>query len=147
VRRRLLIGLGLMAFLAVSLALARWLTTEGRERSAITELILAQGRGDAEGMLAALDPSCRRDADCRAQVEANARRLRRAGGAKIIRLDSATAYALGAASGPTRVAWTVVDEGLPVVQCVDVRRTGTALAGRAVTLMAISAPIGNEASC
>ena len=43
--------------------------------------------------------------------------------------------------GPTRVAWTVVDRRLPVVQCVDVERAGSALAGRRlVTLRAISAP-------
>lgn len=146
-RRRVLIGLGIAVFLGISLLLARYLTTEGRERSAINGLLAAQARGDATGMLDRLDGSCRADARCRATVEADARRLRRRGDPKILSLKSGTAYAIGSATGTTRVAWTVVDEGLPVVQCVVVHRGGTALAGRTVTLLRISAPIGNEASC
>ena len=146
-RRRVLIGLGIVVFLGVSLLLARYLTTEGRERSAIHALLAAQARGDAAGMLDRLDSSCRADTRCRATVAADARRLRRPGEPKIISLSSGTSYAIGAATGTTRVAWTVVDEGLPVVQCVVVHRGGSALAGRTVTLLRISAPIGNEASC
>lgn len=134
-------------FLGISFALARWLTTEGRERDAIVRLLEAQAAGDADAMLGALAPSCRADPACRATVAADARRLRRPGDPKILSLKSETAYALGAARGPTRVAWTVIDGGLPVVQCVEVRREGSLLAGRTVTLQRISAPIGNEASC
>ena len=36
---------------------------------------------------------------------------------------------------------------LPVVQCIDVRRTGNFLAGVKIALLAISAPIENEGSC
>jgi len=147
VRRRVLIGLGAVVFLVVSAGLARWLSTEGRERGAVADLLAAQARGDAAGMLGLLDPACAREARCRAGVEANARRLRRPGETKIIAYESATGYALGEAEGRTRVAWTVLDEGLPVVQCVTVRRGGSALSGRTVTLLAISAPVGNEASC
>lgn len=146
-RRRVLIGLGILAFAAVSLLLARYLTTEGRERSAVNELLAVQAQGDAEAMLGKLDGSCRDDPACRAAVEANAKRLRRPGEPKIIAYHSETAYAFGEATGATRVAWTVIDEGLPVVQCVMVRRGGSAVAGRTVTLLRISAPIGNEASC
>jgi hypothetical protein len=98
-------------------------------------------------MLDELDESCAGDARCRETVEADARKLRRPGDVKIISYDSKTAYALGGATGATRVAWTVVGRGLPVVQCIEVRRTGTAHAGRAVTLLRVSAPIGNESSC
>ena len=143
-RRRVLIGIGVLAFLAISLMLARWLTTENRERSAIHDLLVAQASGDARAVLGQLD-GC--DDACRATVEENVRELERRGEPKILSLQSDTAYALGGATGTTRVAWTVVDEGLPVVQCVEVRRDGTALAGRSVTLLRISAPIGNEASC
>jgi hypothetical protein len=148
VRRRTLIVVGgIVVFAGVSFLVARYLTTEGRERTAVNRLLAAQARGDAAGMLAALDGSCRTDAACRTKVERNAQRLKRSGEPKIIAYASETAYALGGASGRTRVAWTVVDEGLPVVQCVDVRRGGSAVAGRTVTLLRISAPIGNEGSC
>jgi hypothetical protein len=98
-------------------------------------------------MLAVLDRSCRIDPHCRATALADARRLRRAGTPKIIAYDSRTSYALGASTGRTRVAWTIVGHGLPVVQCVLVHRGGSALAGRTVSLLAISMPIGNESTC
>ncbi len=145
--RAVLIALGVVAFAAVSVLVARWLTTESRERSAVHRLLDAQASGDAPRMLELLAPSCRADERCRATATADARRLRRAGSVKILSYNSKTAYALGGATGVTRVAWTVVGRGLPVVQCVLVRRTGTAVAGRAVTLLRISAPIGNESSC
>ena len=127
--------------------LARYLTTENRERNAVLELLDAQAKGDPAAMLNLLDPSCRRDRSCVQTVGENARKLKRPGDPKIIAYDSKTAYALGSATGTTRVAWTVVGQGLPVVQCVRVHRGGSALAGRTVTLLRISAPIGNEASC
>jgi len=36
---------------------------------------------------------------------------------------------------------------LPVVQCIDVRRTGTFLSGMKVELIGLTAPIENEADC
>jgi hypothetical protein len=147
VRRPLLIAVALVVVAVVGLFLARYLTTENRERSAIVTLLEAQTQGDAEKMLDALDDDCRADAGCRAAVEKDAEKLKRAGKPKIISLKSDTAYAFGAATGTTRVAWTVVDGGLPVVQCVEVHRGGSALTGRTVTLLRISEPIGNESSC
>lgn len=143
----LLIALAAFAFIAISAALARWLAAEGRERDAVIALITAQAAGDAEAMLDELDPSCRRDRACAAQVRENASELRRAGDVKLLNLRSDTAYALGSATGPTRVVWTVLDVGLPTVQCLTVRRKGSALAGRSITVLAISAPIGRESSC
>ena len=146
-RRRLVIGLAVVVFVGVSLLLARYLSTEGRERTAISRLLEAQADGDAARMLDELADGCRSEPRCRAAVEANARRLRRRGEPKIVSLKSSTAYAVGSKTGTTRVAWAVVDEGLPVVQCVDVHRGGSVLSGRTVTLLRISTPIGNEASC
>jgi hypothetical protein len=48
-------------------------------------------------------------------------------------------------SGSGRVAWRA-GRGLPVVQCVRVRRDGP-LTGGGVELLSISAPIGGEESC
>jgi hypothetical protein len=145
-RRRLVVlaALGVVVFLTISFELARFLTTENRERDAVYGLLTAQARGDARAMLARLH-GC--DARCRANVEGDARRLRRAGSVRIIAYDSATAYALGSASGPTRVAWTIVDRQLPVVQCVQVRRGGNVLAGHTITLRALSVPIDRQGSC
>jgi hypothetical protein len=137
---------GIAAFLAISFELARFLTAESDERGQVYSLLKAQARGSAGDMLARLD-GCRADRRCRAQVQANARALRRPGEVKILAYDSATAYSLGDDTGPTRVAWTVIDRGLPVVQCVTVRRTGSVLAGRSVTLLRLSAPIPRQGTC
>jgi beta-lactamase class A len=143
-RRLVLLAAGALAFLAVALLLARYLTTENRERDAVYALLRDQARGDAAAMLARLD-GCQ--ARCRADVEANARRLARPGQVKILAYQSSTSYALGAAEGPTRVAWTIVDRQLPVVQCVLVQRTGNVLAGRGINLRRLSVPIDRLASC
>jgi hypothetical protein len=141
-----LVVTGAIVFLAISFGLARWLTTESRERGDVVALLRAQARGDARAMLARLD-GCARDRPCAATVNRNARRLKRPGEVKVLAYDSATSYALGTARGPTRVAWTVIDRGLPVVQCVDVERRGTVLAGRAISLRRLSPPIDRQASC
>jgi hypothetical protein len=149
VSRRTLIPLvaaGVLVFAAVSLLLARYLNTEGQERGAVFALLKAQARGDAGGMLGRLD-GCARDPRCVATARSDAQRLKRPGEVKILAYDSKTAYALGSARGPTRVAWTVVDRGLPVVQCVDVERTGTVLAGRAIKLRRLGPPIDRQGSC
>jgi len=146
-RTKILLVLGTVAFVAISYGLARWLTTESRERQAILEVLEAQAKGDPKGMLEKLAPSCSTDTRCRAIVESNARRLRRAGEPKILNLQSKTSYALGDSTGVTRVAWTVVNNGLPVVQCVVVHRGGSVFAGRFVSLLRVSAPIGNESTC
>ena len=65
---------------------------------------------------------------------------------KILSLKSPTAYSLTGATGRTRLAWTVIGT-LPVVQCVDVRRTGNALTGIQIELLALSAPIPNAGDC
>jgi hypothetical protein len=133
-------------FLAISFELARFLSAESNERGQVYSLLKAQARGDAADMLSRLD-GCRANAACRTQVRANARRLRRPGAVKILAYHSATAYALGSETGATRVAWTVIGHGLPVVQCVTVRRTGSVLAARSVTLLRLSTPIAREGSC
>jgi hypothetical protein len=145
-RRRLaaIIALAVVVFLAISFLLARYLSTENDERDAVYALLVAQARGDASAMLAMLD-GC--DARCRATVRSNARRLARAGTVKILSYDSSTSYALGGARGPTRVAWTIIDRQLPVVQCVEVQRKGSVLAGRGIRLLRLSAPIDRQGSC
>jgi hypothetical protein len=145
-RRRLvsLVAFGAIVFIAISVLLARYLTTENRERDAVYALLRDQARGDAQAMLERLS-GC--DARCRANVEADARRLKRSGEVKILAYDSSTSYALGHAEGPTRVAWTIIDRQLPVVQCVQVERTGNVLAGATINLRRLSVPIDRQGTC
>jgi hypothetical protein len=136
---------GVVLFLAISLLLARFLSVENVERDDEEKLLQAQVRGEAGAMLDELS-GCRESASCVASVRANASRLRRPGEPKILSVKSPTAYSLTGATGMTRVAWTVIGR-LPVVQCVDVRRTGNALTGIEIELLSLSAPINNEADC
>jgi len=145
-RRRLvtLVASGALVFIAISVLLARYLTTENRERDAVYALLRDQARGDARAMLKRLR-AC--DARCRANVGADARRLKRAGEVKILAYSSSTSYALGHDEGPTRVAWTIVDRQLPVVQCVQVERTGNVLTGTTINLRRLSVPIDRQGTC
>lgn len=146
-KRLLLIALGAVLFLVISGLLARWLSVENVERDADLELVQAQARGDAPAMLRLLDGCAQRPA-CVAAVNANVHnpRLVRRGAVKILDLNSATAYSISGGTGRTRLAWTVIGT-LPVVQCIDVRRTGNPVSGTEVRLLSISPPIPNEAGC
>jgi hypothetical protein len=143
-RAKLLIAVGVVLFLGISFALARYLTAENRERDAVYALLQDQARGDVRAMLRRLD-GC--DARCRAAAAANARLLARPGEVKILAYTSSTAYALRRETGPTRVAWTIVNRQLPVVQCVEVQRTGSVLTGMAINLRRLSVPIDRQGSC
>ena len=120
---------------------------ENAERDDELALIQAEVKGDAGGMLRQLS-GCRASASCLASVEASARdpKLRRGGAVKILSIKASTAYSLTGATGKTRLAWTVIGQ-LPVVQCVEVRRTGNFLTGIKIELLSVSAPIPNEADC
>jgi hypothetical protein len=144
---RALFALGLIVILLVSVLLARLLSVENAERDAEVTLLQAQVRGDVAGMLGQLS-GCRQSASCVATVKANAAnpRLRRTGAVKILQLEAPTAYSTFGATGKTRLAWTTIGK-LPVVQCVEVRRTGNFFSGLHVKLLALSAPIDNEGKC
>jgi hypothetical protein len=140
-----LITIAVLLFLVISGLLARFLSTENSERDGILSLLNAQVKGDERGLVDQIS-GCAQSATCRATEQANARRLRRNGSVKILTLKSSTAYALTSKTGKTRVAWTVIG-GLPVVQCVLVRRRGNALKGMSLSMLALSAPIANTADC
>ncbi len=134
---------GILAFLVVSLLLARWLSAENAERSAITDLLKAQARGDVAGMLRELD-GC--TGGCAATTRATAARLHGRGELQIVALDSATSHALTSRTANTRVVWRIPGR-LPTVQCVEVRRKGSVLAGMSVTLLSLSQPIARMSAC
>jgi hypothetical protein len=134
-----------LLFLAISGALARFLSVENVERDDEAALLLAQVRGEPQAMLDKLK-GCRQSASCVATVRTNASKLRGAGEPKILSLKSPTAYSLTGATGTTRLAWAVIGHS-PVVQCVQVRRTGNALTGIKIELLSLSAPISSSGDC
>jgi len=145
--RIVLITLGVVVFLAISGLLTRFLSIENVEREDDLALIQAEARGNLQRLLARLD-GCSASPTCLQSAKANVNntRLRRKGAIKILQLDSPTAYSLFGSSGKTRLAWTVIGK-LPVVQCIQVRRTGNFLTGIHVQLIALSVPIANDGRC
>ena len=145
-KRPVLIVLAVVAFLAVSFAVTRYLNNDTNERSQVEQLLRAQARGDAEAMLGLL--RCP-DRACVELVRANARRLRGRGELKIALYQSQTAHALTSRTKYTRVVWFPAgQEELTTVQCVLVRRDGNAIAGMTVSLLRITAAFRDrESSC
>jgi hypothetical protein len=138
---------GVVLFLAISFVLARFLSTDNVERDDDLALIEAEARGDADSMIGQLSGCSARPA-CVAAVRQNAAnsRLHRSGAVKILSLTSSTANSPTGATGKTRLAWTVIGT-LPVVQCIEVRRSGNFLEGVSVKLLSLSTPISNEGDC
>lgn len=148
-RRRLRVWtvVALVFVILASVVLARFLQAENVERDADEAVLQAQVRGDFAGMLSNLS-GCAAKSWCVARVRSNAAspRLRRNGPVKILLINSKTSYSPFGATGSSRVAWTVIGQ-LPVVQCVEVERTGNFLTGIHVHLLSVSAPIENEGDC
>jgi hypothetical protein len=148
VRRRLLIALGVLAFLAASFQLARLLAGGGAERSAIVALLQDQARGDGAAIARRLQ-GCAPDAACRTRVERLARALRRPGEVDVLRLDSGLRARFVSQTGVSRVAWAAgaAEGGAAVVQCVRVRREWSFAAGASITLLDLGPPIGGTSDC
>lgn len=140
----MLIAVAVIALLAISFVVARWLNNDTVERAKVTELLEAQIRGDADAMLRRLQ-ACG-DPRCVAVVRDNAAKLRGDGELKIALYQSQTAHALSSRTRFTRVVWFTRGR-LTTVQCVLVRRRGNVLAGATVSLLRVTAPIGRESSC
>jgi hypothetical protein len=143
--RILLLVLAAVAFLAISAALARVLSANGAERTAIEQVLKAQARGDAAGIVSRIE-GCAASSHCTAMAHANAAQLRSRGTLQIVRLDASTSFSFGGTSGVARVVWATPSR-LTVVQCVAVRRGGNVLNGLSVELRSLSRPIGRESDC
>jgi hypothetical protein len=145
-RARVLIpvAFGAFVFLGISLLLARGLTGGGTERADVLAVLRAQARGDADAVLARL-PACRREPACAQATRDRVAELRRPGQVQVMTYAPSTRLALTRRTGTGRVAWRA-GNGLPVVQCVRVRRDGP-LTGGHVVLLSLSAPINGDASC
>jgi hypothetical protein len=146
-RRRLIVIAApiVVAFLAISFFVARFLTNENTERDALFALVQHEAAGDLPGVLSRLD-AC--DAVCQAKVRAFLPRVTGAGTVKIARLDSGTAYSVGTKQGWSRIVWVHGVDARPIVQCVRVERSGSPLTERSVSLLRLTAPLAdNEDSC
>jgi len=143
-KTRLAIAFVVLVFIGMCVLLARGLSGAGTERSVVLELVRAEARGDADAVLGRL-PACRREQACAAVTAERTRALKRPGRVEILNYQPSVRVALVETTGTARVAWRA-GSALPVVQCVRARRKDP-LAGGGVELLAISAPIGREASC
>ena len=137
-------GFGVFVFLGLSFLLARGLTGSSAERGKVLDVLEAQASGDAAAVLAQL-PACRVEPSCAQVTRERVRALERPGAVQILNYEPSTRLSLTRRTGTGRVAWRA-GKGMPVVQCVRVRRDGP-LTGATVELLSVSAPIGNEASC
>jgi hypothetical protein len=138
------VGFGVFVFLGLSFLLARGLTGAGAERSNVLEVLEAQAAGDAAAVLAML-PACRAESACAQVTRARVENLKRPGTVQILNYRPSARLSLTRRTGTGRVAWRA-GAGLPVVQCVRVRREGP-LTGAGVQLLALSDPIGLESRC
>ena len=126
--------------------LARALSATGTERSRVLEIARAQARGDAQRRARA-HPGVRAPSPpASPPTEAFVAKLKQPGEVEILqyRPSVQTPADRRGRHRPRRLARR--RDGLPVVQCVRVRRDGP-LSGAGVEVLSISAPIGREASC
>jgi hypothetical protein len=139
------IAVGIFVFLVISALLARVLSANGAEQSAITALIRAEARGDTDAVLGDI-AGCRTDPVCRQRAAETAAALKHAGSISILTLQPSTSFSVAGTLGIARVAWDV-GGSLPIVQCVRVRRTGNAISGLHVELVAMTPRIQSDADC
>jgi hypothetical protein len=141
-----LVALFLVAFAVVSALLARIWSGDGAEQSAVTELVKDEARGDAAAVIKAVK-GCAGNAVCRARATANAATLKRPGHVSVLQYTPSTGFSLGSTLGTARIAWEVVDETRPIVQCVRVRRAGDVFSGITIELLNVSKRISSDADC
>ena len=139
------IAAAIVLFLVISALLARVLSANSAEQSAITALVMAEARGDTAGVIDAIT-GCHAAPACRRRASEVAAALRRPGAVSIIQLQPSTSFSIAGTSGTARVAWNV-GGSLPIVQCVRVRRAGNAISGLRVELLEVSRRIKSDTAC
>jgi hypothetical protein len=135
---------GTFVFLGISFLLARALTGPGAERARVLDVVRAEARGDADGVRKRL-PACAAEPACVRVTRERVAQLKRPGTVQILTYQPSVRVTMTRATGTGRVAWRA-GKSLPVVQCVQAQREGP-LTGGGVKLLAISKPMGGEASC
>ncbi|MBV9944977.1 MAG: hypothetical protein JO262_22820 [Solirubrobacterales bacterium] len=139
------IAVAILAFLAISALLARVLSANSAEQSAITALIRAEAQGTTGAIIDDI-AGCRATAACRRRATEVAATLQHPGTVSIIQLQPSTSFSVAGTLGTARVAWNVAGS-LPIVQCVRVRRAGNAISGLRVELLEISPRIKSDSAC
>ena len=142
----LLIVVGVAAFLVVSGLLARIWTGDSAEQSAVTALIRDEASGDAAAMITTIR-GCSASAACRQRAQYDAATLKHPGNISVIDYGASTGFSLGSTLGTARVAWEIVGQTKPVVQCVRVRRAGNVISGITIQLLKISQRINSGSDC
>ena len=141
----IVVGFGVFLFIGISAMLARALSATGTERGRVLAIAKAEARGDA-GAVLRLTPACEQQPACAATTRAFVAKLKRPGDVEILQYLPSVQVTFTRTTGTGRIAWRAGRNGLPVVQCVRVRRDGP-LTGNTVELLSISAPIDNESAC
>jgi hypothetical protein len=140
----ILLAFGAFVFIGISAIMARALSATGVEREKALEVARAEARGDV-GAVLRLTPTCAKDAACNAATRAFAGTLKRPGKVEVLQYEPSVQMALSDEVGTGRLAWRA-GSGLPVVQCIRVRRSNP-LGGGGVDLLSVSRPIGNQSAC
>lgn len=147
-RRRYVIAsivLGVVAFVVISVLVARAVGVGDAQTAAITDLVRAEAGGDTSHVISLIQ-GCQRDAGCRARSAALTAALHGTGSVSILELNPQANVAVTGSTGTARVAWTV-GSSLPRVQCIRVRNAGSVLSGFTIELLRVSARQPSDASC
>jgi len=132
-------------FILISGLLARAFSLPNAEQAAVTDMVIAEARGDVGAVVAAIH-GCAASAGCRAGIARDVQKLRHGGAVQVAQFSPSAGFSLTATTGVARVAWTA-GGSLPIVQCVEVRRTGNVFSGQSVQLLALTPQIGGGADC
>src|SRR5437764_14517900 len=134
-----------VAFVVISLLVARVLTVGNAERDAAYRIVRAEAAGDQAAVVGRVR-GCAADPACVERVRRTIARVQHAGAAKLLRFDGPGGIALTGRSGPARVAWKV-GTALPVVQCLRLRTTGDPVGGYTVRITGVEEPTALDEPC
>jgi hypothetical protein len=141
-----LIVLLVVVFVLISGLLARAFSGDSAEQAAVTALVRDEAHGDAAAMIATIK-GCSASPACRERAQYNAATLKHSGSVSVIDYNASTGFSLGSTLGTARVAWEIVTQTKPVVQCVRVRRAGNILSGITIEVLEISKRINSGSDC
>jgi hypothetical protein len=142
----LITGVVFVVFLVISAVLARVFSADSAQRAAIIAVLQDQAQGNTNALISRIQ-GCDASAACRERAAYNVSQLRKPGQISVLTLQTAAGgITFGNSEGIARVAWRI-GSGLPIVQCVRVRRAGNPITGLHVDLLAVSKRIPSESDC
>ena len=142
----LITGVVFAVFLVISALLARIFSADSAQRAAILNVLQDQARGDTNALISRIQ-GCESSVACRERAAFNTSHLQGSGQISVLTLQTAAGgLSLGNTEGVARVAWRL-GTGLPIVQCVRVRRVGNPITGLHVELLEISKRIPSQSAC